>query len=169
MLGGKGRGRLPSRPAASPTSWSCRRHPAPWGSPRSQPCRSRSADCYSFYFQKPTIARAPQTALGASTPELGKISDLAHQGSGRGGPSLLSVQGQALAPGAWLWAASRPPLSSDPRGSPGSAHRCPFSTARLQGEFEGDHPRQARTRPTSMLALVPRGILVTCINSSQSL
>lgn len=54
-----------------------------------------------FIFRSLGLQRQP---WGISTPELGTIRGLAHQESGRGGPSLRSLQGKALAPGAWLWA-----------------------------------------------------------------
>lgn len=146
MLGGKGRGRLPSRPAASPTSWSCRRHPAPWGSPALSALQKQECWLLFLLFSEAYSCKGSTDSPGVFPHQSWEKSVTWRiRKSGQGGPSLRSLQGQALAPGAWLWAASRPPLSSDPRGSPGSAHRSPFSTARLQGEFEGDHPRQART------------------------
>lgn len=137
--------------------------------PRSRPAEAGVLTAVPFIFRSLQLQGLHRQPWGVSTPELGKISDLAHQESGQGGPSLRSLQGQALAPGAWLWAASRPPLSSDPRGSRGlptapRSHQ-PGCRESLRETTQGKQGQ----RPTSMLALVPRGIHVTCINSSQSL
>lgn len=99
----------------------------PLDSPRSQP--RRSADCCSFYFQKPRLQRQP---WGISTPELGTISGLAYSGKGRGGPSLRSLQGKALAPGGLAVASVQAYLSSHCVDT-GVCPIAPFSTARLQG------------------------------------